>query len=1065
MPAFTPASPNYFYQLVPLRLTKLKQILKGRLWKARLDLEVFGGPLLDEFIPVTEVQTGQFVPVKQGETFGPPFGDWKQRWFRVEIPRPALGQEGQRFLFWDSRGETTAYLDNEPWAGLNVAHDYCILPDRACTLLLDCGTYQTAMWYPGKAIDRYGLRFDGAWMAVRDPDAWQAYWDLEVLTQLVAHLIQQDNPNLVFSEFGTIPEFEKAHPVLRKLLVALDHAWDAWQGGGIQKLLLVLKSIYDQFPAESWQPTIQAFGHSHLDLVWMWPEAVGERKAVNTFATAMRLLDQYPEFKFMWTSPANYQALERRQPALYQQIKARIAEGRWEATGGAWVEFDTLIASGEALARSLALGQAYFKTLRGEISTTLWLPDCFGFNVCLPQLMALAGIKNFFTGKMSWNIVTKFPYQSFVWRSPDGSEVLAHLDVPGATDESVHSLVETARSYRQMGVHNEILKWTGVGDGGGGTRPESIEMINRWKNLVGTPKVAWGQVEPFFDRLEQARRQLPVYEGELYLEFHRGIYTTQSEFKRRYRALERALQAWEAVRSVFGGGAIPPAFWERLCFSQFHDALPGSSIPLVYDQLGSALEFLGSKGLERATEDLKKAVDQKAILPALSFFNPLAIDRRVVVTLPLTAAEIKPDLSLATGGGQVIPLQISGSGDSKKAIASLQMGGLSVLKGYTTTDPSPAAHEMEWEVTPSVLDNGLLRVEFDERGQLQRISENGSAWPLSEAPHFSLYPDQPPSFDAWEIDQVLMRQEVPMIKYIKLEVIESGPVRGILRGGLPLGEASRMSFDYILEAGDPTLRVEVTVHWHEKHALLKYHLPTQFHGKMARYGAPFGSVERQQVPGLPREEALWEVPGSRWAAVTDDAGLDGLAIITEAKYGFSARDGSLAVTLLRSPVDPTREGEDLAAPAGKPLQSTEEGQHTIRFAVARFHPFTSKGEPSTAAMAESLYAPILAAPVMTSTMTALPAPFVIDPGSGDFQSVVPSWVLPAQATQGYIIRLHETMGVAGKLTLEFAQPVHSVSLVDFLERPLTSMEAIRIDERHYEVDYHPYQILSVLVQP
>jgi|GEM_PF-258436 len=1062
MPAFAPALPNYFYQWVPIRITKLKQVLEGRLWKDRQDLEVRGGPVIEDPVSIDEVRPDQFKPVLPGETFGPPFGNWNQRWFQIDIPTPSLGQMGQRFLFWDCRGETTVFIDGEPWAGLNVAHEFCPLPDKACTLFLDCGTYQTAIWHPGKPIDQYGLRFDGAWIATRNPETWEVYWDLEVLSQLMESLLKQDGNGEGYKGWGPGPELEKAHPALRRLMIALDNALAAWENGSLNALAPALKTIYAQFPAESWQPTINIFGHSHLDLVWMWPETIGERKAVTTFSTALRLLDEYPEFKFMWTSPANYQALERRYPGLFHQIKDQISKGRWEATGGAWVEFDTLIACGEALARSLVLGQTYFKALRGEYSTTLWLPDCFGFNVCLPQLMNLAGVKNFFTSKLSWNINTKFPYQSFIWRSPDGSQVLTHLDVPGGTDESVNSLVEISKSYRQLGVHDEILKYTGVGDGGGGAMVKSIEMIRRWKNLAGTPKVEWGLVEPFFERLGKVGSKLPVYEGELYLEFHRGIYTTQSEFKRRYRNLERSLQVWEAVRAIFGGGAIPPAFWERLCFSQFHDALPGSSIPLVYDQLGSALDFLGKKAIERAFDDYQKAVDQPAILPAIAIFNPLGINRQVVVDLPLKNEEIKPDLGLATVDGILLPIQVTGEGEYRKVIASLLAEGLSVQKVYKKNS-SASADVPAWDISSSVLDNGLLRIEFDERGQLQRITENGTAWPLAEPPHFSLYPDLPPTFDAWEIDQVATRQEIPMFKFTQLEVVESGPVRGILRGGLPLGEGSRMMFDYILEVGSPVLRMDVTVYWREKHAMLKFHLPTLFHGKMARYGAPFGSVQRPQVPGLPHDEAMWEVPGSRWGAVTDDAGWDGLALISEAKYGFSCRDGNLALTLLRSPVDPTLEGADLAAWQTQPIHSTEEGQHTLRFSLSRFHPMSDAAGISTAGQAEALYAPVLVTPVLTHTMATLHAPVILNPG-GDLKTLVPSWVLPAQDGNGYILRIHETLGVTGKLVLEFNGPPASVSLVDFLELPLTTDEAIRLDDKHYEVYYHAYQILSILVR-
>ena len=1042
-----PSKSNPLPQLIPNRVMKLRTVLASSLWEGRQDLEVVMSPVLDAPITVDLAPKLKYKKVKPGQYFGEPEGEWQQAWFRVEIPAPTPEQVGRRYFFWDCRGETTAYIATgqgrggpyKPWAGLDVAHPYCILPDRACTLWLDDATYQTCIWYEGaKPIDEYGLRFDGAWIACRNLKNWETYWDLHTLTEWLGYLLRRDGLDGMIKGWGALPDPKKMHPVTRRLVAMLDNAVQGWETGGIDGLAPALKAIFAAFPTEYWQPTIEMIGHSHLDLVWMWPEVEGERKAVHTMATALRLLDEYPQYRFMWTSPHSMQLVAERFPEVYEEIRAKIAGGQWEATGAPWVEFDTLIACGEALGRSLVLGQNLFQKLKGAPSTTLWLPDCFGFNAFLPQIMALTGVQNFYTTKLSWSIVTEFPYDSFVWRSPDGSEVITHLDVPGEGWDSLNGIVTSTNRYRQLDVHNEILKGTGVGDGGGGTTVDKIEMYNRLGNLSQVPPVRWGKVEGFFERLGESRSQLPVFEGELYLEYHRGIYTTQSEFKRRYRRLERALQAWEAASVMAGFGPIPTHPWERLSFVQFHDSLPGSSIKLVYDQLGAELEELGSQALESARRNLCEecAAEEEG---ALNVFNPIALDRQVVVELS------SPD-------GVQGPLQQTVGQDGGAVwLASASLPALSA----GAIRPVQAA----WEVSPRVLDNGRLRVEFDENGSWVKAAGKGdgqgqAAWPLADAPRFLLHPDYPPLFDAWEIDHNATRSSVDEVAGLPLRVVESGPVRAVLAGETRLGKESSLEVRYILEAGSDVLKIEAVVDWKEEHRLLRFYLPTTLRGRNALYGAPYGSVARPQAPGGPREEAMWEVPASRWAAVTDAPGWDGLAIVSEAKYGFSCRDGELALTLLRAPIDPGAEWPQNPR-RHKPTHALELGRHTLRFAVGRYQARTENGVLSTPAQAEALYAPVL-----TGAFGERPAPFRFTSPLG---TVTPTWVLPSGEGRGYILRLNETLGASGTLSLAFQQPPTFLSAVDFMERPVQGVDIRAAGGGTYQITYRPYQVISLLV--
>ncbi len=1005
---------NPLPQLIPQRVNQTKAQVDALIWQRVQPLDVRGGPLNVEPIPVSGARQQRLQPVKPGEQFGPPGGGWHQRWFAVRVPAARANEHGRRFLQWDCQGETTAYIGGEPWAGLDLAHRTCPLPDRATTVWLDCSTWQTGIWPPGVGmyavmIGRYGLRFDACSLRVRNPLAWSVSWDLDAFIQLIAVLLKQDGVK-GSGGFGHLRPLDSCSPLLRLVLRGLDDACDAFVSGGVPALGTALQALARRLPAESWQPLAALCGHAHLDLVWLWPEMATERKGVHSFVTVLRLMERYRDVTFVQSQPALYRAVERHAPALMKQIRQRVRDGRWEVMGGFEVEPDNNLPSGEALARSLIYGQRKIAALRGTPSPVCWIPDVFGYSAALPQILALGGIKYFYTTKMTWSQITKFPYNSFVWRGHDGSEVLAHLCTTGYNGMvELDNLVTAMRDHRQADVHPELLLPTGFGDGGGGLTEAMCERARRLQNLAGSPRTQWTTSEAFFDRLQRVRSRLPVYQGELYLEYHRGTYTTQSEFKRRYRAAETALQAHEAVRVVqrgqpLGEGAKSP--WLRVLFAQFHDALPGSSIGLVYQQLNAELDTIGQRELRAAATELRGRGQSRAQF----VFNPLPIARTVVVELPAR--------------GRQAP---------RLAALDLPALGSARLRDSRRSEPMR-------EVSSTVLDNGIVCVEFDRDGQLSALAIAGTALTFEGVAGFALYVDWPANFDAWDIDHYSLTTGKRVATALKLAVVERGPVRARLRGAAAIGEKSRVRVDYILEAGSRYLRVETRIDWRESHRLLKFHVPTAYRGRWARFGCPFGSIQRPQLPGIPADEAMWEVPGSRWAAVTHEDG-NGLALLTEAKFGFSCRDGDLAVSLLRSPKLPDA--------------TADMGEHHLRFAIGRHEvATTSEDVLSTAAAADALFAPVLFA-----TGDSLPtAPLRLE----NLGTLVPSWVTPCETGVGFILRLHETNGSAGTARLRLAKAARSVELVDFLEARIGRPQ--RIDAHTFDLPYQPYQVLSVRVR-
>jgi len=983
-------------------------------------------------LPFAKAERERMQAVALGETFGTAGNSWAGRWFKVEIPAAAAGERGRRHLAWNCGGEATVWIAGEPWCGLDAAHGTCPLPDRACTLMIDHGPYATAIWHPEvKPPGPLGARFEGCDLLIRDEAAWSAYHDLEVLHELTLFQLKEQGIAIPVQGFGYCAQHERLSPLTRTLLRYLDLCCDALDTGGVPALANAAATAYKALKAESWQPQAALVGHAHIDLVWLWPEAVTEAKGVHTFATMLRLMERYPEFRFSQSQPALYRAIEQRAPGQAKAISKRIADGRWEVMGAFEVEPDTNLPCGEALARSLALGQAKTTELIGRISPVCWIPDVFGYSALLPQMLKLAGVTSFFTTKMTWCAVNKFPYSSFVWKGADGSEVLTHLCQTGYNGNvQIDELIPASRDHRQADVHPEILLPIGYGDGGGGVTAAMCERARRVADLAGTPTAVWTNSEQFFRRMEKTRDHLPIYQGELYLEYHRGTYTTQGGFKAAHRAAERGLQTLEAVQVATGGGAIDDAPWRRLAFAQFHDAIPGSSIALVYEQLTPELEGIAATAQGAAARILTGSK------VGWTVFNPLPVARHALVEIPCVEGTV-----LANAQGQALPGQRVGRGIAGRTLTLVHLQPLAATRIMPQEQPRPALPGPTiLSATSRMIDNGLLRASFSADGHLAGLRVDGTDLLIDGHCGFHLYEDHPAFFDAWDIDHHVARLGHEVAKRMPLKLREAGPLRALLRGEATIGERSHAVIEWIVEANSRWLMAELTIDWREDHRLLKFHAPTGYRGRWARFGAPFGSIQRPQLPGIQQDEAMWEVPGNRWAAVTDEQG-DGLAFVTEAKYGFSCREGNLGLSLLRAPSDPDPQAD--------------RGLHRIRFALGK-HQRNSVGQVlSTAAMADALYTP----PVLAAGGAELPPPFVCT----DLGSLVPSWAMPQAEGGGFTLRLHETEGARGTATLALAQAARSVELVDFLGRTVGKITPADATRTRFALSYTPYQILSVRV--
>lgn len=992
-------APNPLLQLTPLRTQSAVTRLAGMIWQDPQPLRVEATAARPDYVPLAAAKRAGRRPVRAGEAWGRLYD---QRWCRVAIPAG-----GGRWLHWDEQGEAMLFVNGAPFYGFDVAHRYCELPAGVREVWLESLCVQSAIWHPdAKGLGASGNIFRGARLLRRDDGAWDAYHDLNCLYDWMLELRAKEFPGVAKELFSQTvqPALTDVSPLYRRLLRGLDTALDAFDTGGVGALRRELAKLYREMREAVPLSRAALTGHSHLDLVWLWTEQVGEGKAVHTFANANRLMARYPEFRFAYSQPASYEAVARRSPELMRAVRARLRSGQWEATGGMYVESDSHVACGEGLARSFILGQASFQKLTGRRSRLLWLPDLFGFSACLPQLMRLSGVDYFFTTKTTWNTVNRFPHSSFIWRGPGGHAVVSHVTqgVQFNNALTVAQLQAASHQHQQGDVHDEFLMPNGWGDGGGGPSEDMCERARRLSALRGLPALTWDQPEAFFDRLATKRPRLPALDGEIYLEYHRGTFTTQSRVKAHFRELERALQLREAALVATGGrpGADLAHAWRRMVFAQFHDYIPGSSIPEVYAG--------GLPELAKLTRELT-ATAAKSLGAAgeACLFNPLPLPWRGRV------------------GGRTVELPpLAGARTADAVVRGLPPV---IVRGR-------------------VLTNGRVTARLDARGGLAALQVDGREVALAPgAGTLVLYPEQPANFGPWDIDRHSLSLGRPARGAGKISAMQDG-----LAVTRRVGAASTATIRYTLQPGESVLRVTVELDWREPDVLLKLHFPTQHRAREVRCGTPFGSVLRPQLATSREAEAMWEWPMSRWATVSDEGERTGLFVVTRAKYGLSCRDGDLGVTLLRTPPHVGYEEHAKAYPAHlsrlpKPAAiHTDLGRHVIELALGHYD-LTAPRAEQPAVLAETLFTP----PVAYRGRPVAPAFTGLEGG----ETLVPHWAQPVDR-RTWVLRLHEVGGQRGTARLKLA-PGWRAQKTNLLGEPLGA------PLRGPGLAFAPYEIISL----
>jgi len=659
-------------------------------------------------------------------------------------------------------------------------------------------------------------------------------------------------------------------------------------------------------PAAASAHRVHAVGHAHIDSAWLWPVRETVRKCARTFSNVLSLMDEDPDLTFACSSAQQYAWIQEFYPELFERIREKVREGRFVPVGGMWVESDTNMPGGEALARQLVAGKRYFLEELGVEPREVWLPDSFGYTAALPQLARLAGSDYFLTQKISWNDTNTMPHHTFWWEGLDGSRVFTHFP-PVDTYNSDLSAPELARAERQFaekGRANTSLVPFGYGDGGGGPTREMVAAAHRAADLEGSPRVTLSNPQAFFEAARTEYAVPPTWVGEMYLEYHRGTYTSQARTKRGNRRSEHLLreaELWATTAAVRVGATYPAKdlerLWRLVLLQQFHDILPGSSIAWVHREAERNYAEIATELEAIVVESLRALVG--------------AGERRVV-------ANASP---FARGG-----------------VAAL---GAGVVAGAARVPGATLVRDGDgW-----VLENPTVRVAVDRAGLVTSAVDlatgRDAILPGARANVLQLHRDVPNEWDAWDIDEHYRRTVTDLVDAEVVEPAEAGPGSAALRVVRSFGD-SRVEQVLELAADAPALRITTRVDWHERQKLLKLAFPLDVHAERASSEIQFGHVQRPTHANTSWDAARFETVAHRWVHVGEPG--FGVALANDSTYGHDVTrtrvpDGSSA----DAPGAPG--GEVAPAPGGRtgttvrlsllraplfPDPDADQGEHVLR---------------------------------------------------------------------------------------------------------------------------------------
>ena len=995
--------------------------------------------------------------IQPGHVWGQP-NDYA--WFRLplRIPESFAGQRVALHLDIGGLGsggfaaECLAYLDGQPKQGVDRNHREVLLTEQA-----QGGEEYLLAIEAFSGVHLKDHRFEHAKLVTIDEPTYQLYWDLKVAYEALLTMSENsltrhrllalinDTINLLDLSFSDV--------AIEAGIAANPYAGEPkWPGSeGFYRSIAQASAYYRQrfeaeFEAQDREKVLMA-GHAHIDVGWLWPVSQSRKKVGRTFSTALELMDRYPDYYFFQSQPVLYQFTKEDYPGLYDRIKQRVAEGRWETNGATWVEMDTNVPSGESLVRQFLFGKRFFQREFGYDSRVLWLPDVFGYSWALPQIMKKSGVDYFMTTKISWNEYNEIPFDVFDWRGVDGSEVLTQFitTVSGSWFYTYNGCLEPAEvrsawdNFKGKDCTDEVMLSFGYGDGGGGPTQEMLENAARLQAMPDFPRASMGRIDGFFERLAENARQLHTWNGELYFEYHRGTYTTQARTKKGNRLSERALMDAELLASLawMRGWDYPAeeinACWELLLTNQFHDILPGSSIMLVYQvaeeeygQIQARVKAVQEGAMSYLLSQMQ--VEQLGV----AVYNTLSWQRDDVLALPRTEATL-------TNDDGPCPMQdvvdLDGQEQTLVYVRGVPSKGCKLLLQSESARPTAST----LQVSEQGLENRFFRLELDERGQIAHIYDKRAQREVlpesTVANQLQIFEDRPLAHDAWDINIFYVEKPETIDELTSIEIVETGPVRAAIEIVRRFGR-STLRQRICIYADLPRIDFQTEIDWQERMRLLKVAFPVDIHANEASYEIQFGAIQRPTHWSSSWDWAKFEVCAQRWADLSE--GDYGVSLLNDCKYGHDTKDGVMRLTLLRGPMTPDSQA-DL-------------GRHTLTYSLfPHLGDWADGGTPRAAA---ELNQPLLAMEAEPHGGAESPNGLV----SVSRDNVVVDTIKKAEDRDELVVRLYENANRRGPLTLFFDRPLASAAILDLLENVEQRLEP---QGKGVSLEIKPYEIITL----
>lgn len=887
-----------------------------------------------------------------------------------------------------------------------------------------------------EAQERYEIIYHPVDICLKDEELAEFTFDLKIANQMVEVLEKKSFRRAAFvramleiHDFISY-DFEKEEPETFRTQIRRADA--------------ILKKVLQEKNASS-APYAGLIGHSHMDTAWLWHRGETEKKCARTYANQMNLMDQYPDYTFVQSSAYHSDIIKRMYPALFEDIKRRVAEGRYEPNGGVWIECDCNIPSGEYMVRQFVWGQKFTRENFDYTSDAFWLPDTFGYSASLPQIMQGCRVKYFLTTKMAWNDTNVFPYDTFYWKGIDGSQVLVHFNRthvwpdPKALEENL--LSDGDNTIKERAVSNMRLISYGFGDGGGGPEFGMIEMAERLKDMEGMPRASHTTVSRFMQELEKSLVEPSTYNGELYLELHRGTLTNQHEIKRNNRKAEFALRDLEylTVRDALRRGAeasserIDPLTNEMLV-NQFHDILPGTCIPRAHDEAKEAVGHIIEESRKLSGEILKSWAEDAG--KTITLVNTLSFERSDVVYLPFEGYYVEQADGKAGPYCQQVVEDMDGN--RKLAVMGVKIPafGSTVLTMTEEAPQSVSAFAVSGE-KGEILETPMVKVIFNEKGYMDSFVDKrngrqlkGEGYALNTllmAEEVSL------GWDNWDVDADFESKLKDSAELLERRVVADGPVEFRIRSRYRLSAKSALEQDMIFHADSPEVIFETRMDWQDDHRFLKAAFDTTIHTDYASQEIQFGYIRRVTNRNTAIEKSKFEVSNHKYTDLSETR--YGAAVLNDCKYGISVKDSQMRLSLHKGGCMPDERGD--------------KGIHECTYAFLPHMGSMSAGNVIQPAYQLNEKPLTVEGKLPMESLVRL-----------DCDHVIAETVKPMEDNgKGFILRLYEAEGAGEKVTLTFGFPVKGLAETNMLEEVQTEYPAAQ----QLELEFRAFEIKTVAV--